>query len=276
MRTLTDGTLLSGATATSRGGQPRPRCPSLARGLVVAHRPADDPDNRLGVPVVDVLLPRYGLLCRDVPVDVGGAGGNGAAWTPAPATRDRNGAPFTLASWDQVDLDTVDGDRVLLGFVEDDPALPVLLGVLPSKASVPWLPRAADGPVRLLRHQGTVIRIDQWGNVEVDTRSAPVSNAGDALTPPGPAGRVTVRTADGQEVRIDSGTVRVAGVAKVIVEAPVVEIGEGALEALVRGDSFKVFWNAHTHPTPVGVSGTPVVAWDASPLPLLSTVGRVK
>lgn len=48
---------------------------------------------------------------------------------------------------------------------------------------------------------------------------------------------------------------------KVIINgASSVELGEGAGEALVLGDSFKTLYDAHTHPTGVGPSGPPQVA----------------
>lgn len=51
---------------------------------------------------------------------------------------------------------------------------------------------------------------------------------------------------------LDDGTVVLDG-------AVAIELGEGATEAVIKGDLFKTLYNAHTHPTGVGPSGVPVV-----------------
>jgi hypothetical protein len=37
---------------------------------------------------------------------------------------------------------------------------------------------------------------------------------------------------------------------KTVIDSPVIELGEGAAEALIKGDTFKAFFDAHTHPGP--------------------------
>lgn len=46
---------------------------------------------------------------------------------------------------------------------------------------------------------------------------------------------------------------------KVIVKCNHIELGEGAVEKLVKGSTFLNYFNSHTHPTGVGPSGTPIV-----------------
>lgn len=46
---------------------------------------------------------------------------------------------------------------------------------------------------------------------------------------------------------------------KVIVKCENIELGEGAIEKLVKGSTFLKYFNSHTHPTGVGPSGTPIV-----------------
>lgn len=46
---------------------------------------------------------------------------------------------------------------------------------------------------------------------------------------------------------------------KVIVKCNNIELGEGAIEKLVKGSTFLTYFNSHTHPTGVGPSGTPIV-----------------
>lgn len=59
---------------------------------------------------------------------------------------------------------------------------------------------------------------------------------------------------------------------KIVVEGDI-QLGEGAAERILRGDAFAKYWSspAHSHPTPVGMSGPP------QPLPdsLLSPTNKV-
>ena len=45
---------------------------------------------------------------------------------------------------------------------------------------------------------------------------------------------------------------------KVIVKSQNIELGEAAVEKLIKGNTFLTLFNSHTHPTPVGPSGTPI------------------
>jgi hypothetical protein len=56
------------------------------------------------------------------------------------------------------------------------------------------------------------------------------------------------------EIRMEKS----GGKQKVIVNSKNIELGEGAAEKLVLGNTFLQFFNAHTHPTGVGPSGVPV------------------
>lgn len=44
---------------------------------------------------------------------------------------------------------------------------------------------------------------------------------------------------------------------KVVVDSPSIELGEGAAESLVFGDTFQKLFNSHTHQTPAGPSTPP-------------------
>ena len=62
--------------------------------------------------------------------------------------------------------------------------------------------------------------------------------------------RVVVKMGD-DEIRMEKK--------KVIVKCENIELGEGAIEKLVKGSTFLTYFNSHTHPTGVGPSGTPIV-----------------
>jgi len=257
---LSDGTVLSASTSTQRGGAPRRTCPSLARGIVVRYQAADE--SPLRVPTVDLLLPRFGLLCQSVPVNDSGAAGNGTAWTPSPCT------DFDLARWDSYSPEQLDGDRVLVGFVDDDPALPVVLGPLPSQAAS-WLPTAADSAVRVLRHQGTEVRLDRLGNLTVDTTDAPRDNGGRALDPGGqPAGRILLNV--GASTTLE---VQVAGSRRLLVQdgrvslvADEVHLGE---DGLLPG-------HGGLPGVPGVVTGQCTCAFTGAPHPIVSSVVKAE
>lgn len=73
--------------------------------------------------------------------------------------------------------------------------------------------------------------------------------------------RVQLDTQNGGELRVvikmGEDEIRMEG-KKVIVNSSNIELGEGAAQSVILGDLFKDLFNSHTHPTPVGPSGTPV------------------
>lgn len=81
-----------------------------------------------------------------------------------------------------------------------------------------------------------------------------VFQLGDALiqldTQNGGELRIVVKMGD-DEIRMENK--------KVIVKSNTIELGEGAAEKLILGNTFLQLFNSHTHPTGVGPSGTPVV-----------------
>lgn len=61
--------------------------------------------------------------------------------------------------------------------------------------------------------------------------------------------RVVVKMGD-DEIRMENK--------KVIVNSSNIELGEAAIEKIIKGSTFLTLFNSHTHPTPVGPSGTPI------------------
>ncbi|MEL6343782.1 MAG: phage baseplate assembly protein V [Myxococcota bacterium] len=70
-----------------------------------------------------------------------------------------------------------------------------------------------------------------------------------------------------------SATIRLTAKGEIILSAGTIQLGENASEKLILGDSFKNFFNQHTHPTGVGPSGTPTQPMSAS---LLSSVSKTE
>lgn len=61
---------------------------------------------------------------------------------------------------------------------------------------------------------------------------------------------------------------------KIVVEAGRIELGEGASQSIILGDSFKSYFLSHVHPTAAGLSGTPTNPW--TDVSLLSQTSFVK
>jgi len=78
--------------------------------------------------------------------------------------------------------------------------------------------------------------------------------------------KIWLDTQDGGELRIvikmGDDEIRMEK-KKVIVKTNNIELGEGAIEKLVLGDTFLTLFNTHTHPTPSGPSSVPVVPMTA-------------
>jgi hypothetical protein len=74
------------------------------------------------------------------------------------------------------------------------------------------------------------------------------------------------------DVKVESENATVKANTKAVIDAPAIELSEGATEAVIKGTAFKSLYDAHTHPTGVGPSGPPIVPMDAAPGTHLSTI----
>lgn len=83
-------------------------------------------------------------------------------------------------------------------------------------------------------------------------------------------GHLVLRTKAGHRIALDDeggvvivanggnkAEIRLTREGEVVVKAETIKLGQDATEALVLGNSFKTFFNQHTHPTGVGPSGPP-------------------
>jgi hypothetical protein len=80
------------------------------------------------------------------------------------------------------------------------------------------------------------------------------------------SGTVTISADADLEVNCVNATITASSEAHI--DAPRIKLGTSAAEAIIKGDTFKDLYNNHTHPTPVGPTGTPIVPMD----PALSQV----
>lgn len=94
----------------------------------------------------------------------------------------------------------LDGDHVLVGFLDNDPHQPVVLPFVMAHPNSRYEPKAADGRVRRIRHNGTLIEIDKEGNVTLDGRGSAAeefSAGGAEQSNSGTGGKVLLVTKDG-------------------------------------------------------------------------------
>ena len=90
-------------------------------------------------------------------------------------------------------------------------------------------------------------------------------------------GSIGVETSKGQSIRIDvNGEITLTTRGKVKLDAPKVELGGRATEALIKGTTFQALFNGHTHPFVgnLGVAGatlTPLVPLTGAELSLVSS-----
>lgn len=287
--------LRSGAVVQSGIGlQPRKRGldpeASPYRAIVVATRTIDDPDNLRGVSVeCDVVLVSNQVAFQSVPVVQTQHGVNNAhgLWVPRPTTRIVNGNGEVLNLSRQLsrrgtfigpptDFSTVDGDMVLIDFIERNQDFPIIVGCLPHQQSNRrvrdgngW--REGDDSSRgemrpdeyYVHHYGAEMRINEQGDVLIDTVGAydDPSTEDDSVS----TGQVRVRLKDDLKFTIECDGEDVLEVFKDGTGVHV-HLGENAIESIVLGDSFMTLFNAHTHSSAVGPTGPPMPLMTAAQL----------
>lgn len=107
-----------------------------------------------------------------------------------------------------------------------------------------------------------VVSLTSDGSINIDTKKDITINAtGNATLN---CKDVTVTSSGNATIKAKEAILEASGTA--IVEAKTVKLGKGATESVIKGDAFKTFYEAHTHPTALGPSGPPLVKMPASTL----------
>ena len=145
--------------------------------------------NQRYLPKVPVLQRVNGLWDYDV-------------YVPRRSSQDINGGELRSQPTDKVGptpADACDGDHVLVGFLDNDPNQPVIMGSVPHpKAN--YSPQSSDGHVRVIRHNGVSVTWDSAGNWTLDATGAAkeaLGSRGSEVSNSGTGGVVTLRTKDG-------------------------------------------------------------------------------
>lgn len=257
------------------------------RALVTASRVIGETGQLRNLSVeCDVILVRTQLSILNVPVAQKQHGVNNVhdLWVPRATTRTFDGRPLNLNR--QVSrrgtpigpptpFDQCDGDMVLLDFIEGDIAWPIITHAVTHertnrllKKGAGWREGQTDerGSPRAdeyyTHHYGAELRINEQGDVLVDTAAA-YSDPVTEVSVPG-IGQVRIRVKDTSRFTVAMGDDE--DVLEVYKDGTQlrIDLGEGAAERLVLGDSFLTLFNQHSHPTGTGPSGVPTQQMSAA------------
>jgi uncharacterized protein involved in type VI secretion and phage assembly len=145
------------------------------------------------------------------------------------------------------------GDTIWMEFAAGDLSRPIWVGAF-------WgSPESAGGQDDLAEETGTEVPTSEdrpAGSQHFVLRT----KTGHRIALDDQGGIVIFAHGDGQT------EIRLTGDGEVIIKANTIKLGVEASEAVVLGNSFKDFFNQHTHPTGVGPSGSPTQPMDDSHL----------
>jgi uncharacterized protein involved in type VI secretion and phage assembly len=142
------------------------------------------------------------------------------------------------------------GDEVLVSFVHGDMRFPIVLGGLYNGVDKPPTARTGGRDQKIIRTRaGHEVLMDDTSS---DT-ALRITSAGGHVVELDDAGDIRITAAG-------SGTVTVRA-NRVVVDSGDVELGSGASEKVVLGDTFAALFDTHVHPVPgVATSGPPAVS----------------
>lgn len=296
MRTRAGGVVQAGLDARLKGTLPIMRMPTLVpyRAIVLNTYVTDEDENRSGIAVeCDVILVRANFRLARVPVKQANHGRNNAwaPWIPRPSTRViSTGAAVNFTTrtsrgtaMDEAPLlSDLDGDLVIVEFMEGDPDRPLITGALSHDANL----RRVVGPVDdadaalgwkegdyrqgsprrneyFISHYGSELRINGQGDVLVSTVGAFDDPTNEDATVE--KGHVRFRVKNSRRFTVEMDGTDVLEVWKDGGQVKI-DLGEGASQRLILGDDFKTFlnnWLSTKFDLHVHVAGTLVVGTDA-------------
>jgi hypothetical protein len=234
----------------------------LLRAIVINTYGMDDEDfNPRGIHVLcDVILLKSMIPLPRVPVSARIGVSNGETWVPKPTTATLSGEPFVqpqifnkqgILQGDPTPFDDMNGDVVLVEFI--DTAFPVITG--------PWAHEASNRKVidgsgwddstvdeqrgtpelreRYLRWGGVEVRINENGNVLLDTTGATTDEVEEV--PSADGGDVQLRLKQGRTVTVKSGVPPFEQILQLsqdpATQLPVVKLGDGT-EPIILGATY--------------------------------------
>jgi hypothetical protein len=203
--------------------------------LVIARYYPDEDGNRNGTfTEYDVFVPRWNVTIRNVQMQapyIGVTGGQQITLTPASGIPDMTNPELVSKN-----IADSDGDLVCIKYIGGKwPVIDGCLNHLRVTGGADWHTTSSDGAVYALTYNTTRSRIDKDGNIAIDLDDA------------GSHDRSLTVNVDGTQffvIKQDGGTGDVR-----------IELGAGAVEKLVLGETFQTWWSAalggnipnHTH-----------------------------
>lgn len=222
----------------------------------------------------DVLLARSLTFLPRVPVAQRNHGLCDAdLWIPRPSTRALSGQELNLTrvslrgtpSGMPTALSELDGDQVMVEFIEGDIWCPIIVG---ATSHVRTKRLVVDGSgwqegnggsergtahlnERYFRYRGVEARINDVGDVLLDTVGA--TSDTDTEEPGATGGQVRLRIKSSERFTVEMNGTDVLEVWQDSSTGQVhIDLGEGATEQLVRGNKLTTWLLAHTHPDAMG------------------------
>lgn len=311
-QTLRGGAIIqSGIDTRSRMQRTRLLDPALRpfRAIVTNSRVIDEDGHVRGIAVeCDVIIVRTGISILSVPVLQRQYGVNNVhdLWVPRPTTRvvGEDGQTLNLSRVasrrgafiaSPTSFSAVDGDMVLVDFMEGNKDFPIIVGALPHERSNRVLTSGQgwrEGSVEergkpkrdeyYTHHYGTEVRINEQGDLLIDTAGAYSDPATEDSSPA--IGQIRFRVKDSQRFTVSIGDDE--DVLEVFKDGSQlrIDLGEGAAESIILGDAFRTFFNnfltteyaVHTHTSGVGPTGPPQAAPTQMGTDVLSDLAKTK
>ena len=151
---------------------------------------------------------RYSRMLRNVPLLQQAEGLHDASiYIPRPSTQNLSGGPLASGSAakggvEPTPAEQLDGDHVLVGFLDNDPKQPVILPfTLGHPSAARKISKATEGRLRRVRHAGTSIEWSREGDLLLDATTACPQELG-------PKGAEIPRVV-GQKITITVGTQKI-------------------------------------------------------------------
>ena len=267
-------------TAPPRGG--------IYRAVVLQTYATDDPirseagasTTRVYEVECDIILERSQLMYPRVPVQQPVHGiANASLWIPKGSDAVVGGGPLNLRRLSlrgtqeepPPNMADLNGDQVLVQFLEADPEYPIITGAL---SHVRTNRRVVDGDgwaesggnergspglgESYKRHAGTELRVNASGDALLDTEGANPTDESTELPNPASGGLTRLRLKRGQRLTVECGGVDVLEIYSDLITGDVhIDLGEGASERMVRGNRLVAWLLAHIHPSGAGPTGPP-------------------
>lgn len=306
---LRSGAIIQAGLDPRSAGTARPNSPKQGsyKAVVVKSYVHDDPENeRRALKVTaDVILVTSQVPLYRVGVLQPNYGVNNvhSLWVPQDSTRSltsedgvllqKVSPQGTVDARSATPFDELDGDQVLVTFVEGDLDYPVIIGALPHErtnrvivsatAAVPTegTPQKRD---HYIAHHGAEQRIDEYGNMWFSTTAAYGTDKIEE-DPANGRGHVTFKVKDSRNFDVMMGNDVVFRVWKDGSQLKV-DLGEGAGQRLILGDDFRSFLNTffaqkfdlHTHTASGSTTTAPLAAFVGTLMgdDVLSDLARTK